>query len=225
MLINDKALAAAMKKCKSGVKVRYDCGAMDILGSDWFAHIDVSRLEDKPRFTLAALVEMLGYIPEGECLEIVKGKKRYEVQDVMFDAVTGEAAGYLTAEDFTSVEKIPLTYGGTLLFQTKGLRVAGVKGGLLETLISASDARYSEELSPLSAETVKHLRLPGLAWIQPQLEGAGIHPVEPEGSESYREIATGRWKWRTAMSEYLDRALEKIDTGLKPAASIDMPIS
>lgn len=193
MLINDKALAAAMKRCKSGVKVRYDCGAMDILGADWFAHIDVSRLEDKPRLTLAALVEMLGYIPEGECLEIVKGKKRYEVQDVMFDAVTGEAAGYLTAEDFTPVEKIPLTYGGTLLFQAKNLRVAGVKGGLLETLISASDARYSEELSSFvcgdgdSTFACRASRGYSPSWRA--LESIRWNQKEPE---SYREIDDGQ---------------------------------
>lgn len=152
MLINDKALAAAMKKCKSGVKIRYYSGRLEVLCDDWYAAVNVAAVEEKPKLTLAAMVEMLGYIPEGDCLEIKKREGEYDAQELLDSAFGSEVTCLMPEPDAVSVERIPLAYGETLLLQTRDLRVVGMKPDVLRVCAFLINSTYSERASTFSCK-------------------------------------------------------------------------
>ena len=69
MIINDKALARVLKRSgKAGFKFCVNGNAIRLVSWDWAARLPIQSSGTENRQTLAALVEMLGYLPgDGEC--------------------------------------------------------------------------------------------------------------------------------------------------------------
>lgn len=80
MIINDKALARTLRRSgTTGFKICVNGSSARLVSWDWAAKIQLSGANEPPKLTLAALVEMLGYIPgDGECGHVCKLKGGWE---------------------------------------------------------------------------------------------------------------------------------------------------
>lgn len=82
MIINEKRLARALKSSGAiGFRLRVIGGRMEIIGADWAAYLQFDVMEEPPKLVLAALVEVLGYLPgSGDCISVSKGKNGWAAQ-------------------------------------------------------------------------------------------------------------------------------------------------
>lgn len=130
MIINDKALARTLKRSgASGFKLRMNGYILELVGWDWAARLTLHSSGEPPRLTLAALVEMLGYIPEtGECGHVYKDKGGWEWQSMAEAVFESEYAG-VSCDNGTSERAVllPIRYGGPLILTLSGrmYRVSG----------------------------------------------------------------------------------------------------
>ena len=97
MVINDKVLARTLKRTgQYGFKFCVNGTAARLVGWDFAARIQLSDTDEPPKMTLAALVEMLGFLPvDGECGHIYIVKNGWEWQDMtpaVFDSDYNELA-------------------------------------------------------------------------------------------------------------------------------------
>lgn len=76
MIINEKRFARALKSAGAvGFRLRVAGPNLELIGPDWAAQICLDIMDEPPKLVLAALVEVLGYLPgTGECLSVCKGK-------------------------------------------------------------------------------------------------------------------------------------------------------
>jgi hypothetical protein len=92
MIIDDGALAKALKReAKAGIKLLADGEVMRLLFGKVRVVLILDIMEKLPKLTLAALVEMLGYIPRNCCIEVHKNKDGYTEQDVLDSAFAAES--------------------------------------------------------------------------------------------------------------------------------------
>lgn len=130
MIINDKALARTLKRSgKTGFKICINGYAARVVSWDWAAKIPLSGSNEPPKLTLAALVELLGYIPgDGECGHVYKTKSGWEWQS-MTEAVFDIEYNQLARKEAGAIGCLPLPigYGGPLILTTeqKMYRVTG----------------------------------------------------------------------------------------------------
>lgn len=78
MIINEKRLARALKSAGAvGFRLRVIGGRMELIGADWAARLQFDVMEEPPKLVLAALVEVLGYLPgSGDCISVTKREGR-----------------------------------------------------------------------------------------------------------------------------------------------------
>ncbi len=132
MIINEKRLARALKSAGAvGFRLRVIGGRMELIGADWAAYLQFDVMKEPPKLVLAALVEVLGYLPgSGDCISVLKGENGWTAQG-MQDAVFGEEfSGYMN-DNFApqACAVLPLRLGAQQLIQTLDRRVFGVGTG------------------------------------------------------------------------------------------------
>ncbi|NCB52207.1 MAG: hypothetical protein EOM54_10040 [Clostridia bacterium] len=131
MIIDDGALAKALKReAKDKIKLMAEGGILRLLFGETRVVLNLNGLDEPPRMTLAALVEMLGYIPAECCIEIIKTKDGYAEQELLGSAFTAESDMF-TAMGLMQAASIPITFRGMLLFQCGDKSVYGAKPGAL----------------------------------------------------------------------------------------------
>lgn len=132
MIINEKRLARALKSSGAiGFRLRVIGGRMEIIGADWAAYLQFDVMEEPPKLVLAALVEVLGYLPgSGDCISVSKGKNGWAAQGMQDEVFSEEFGGYLN-DNFAlqACAVLPLRLGAQQLIQTLDRRVFGVGGG------------------------------------------------------------------------------------------------
>ena len=68
---------------------------MDLLGPGWAASLQLDAMDEPPKIVLAALVEMLGYVPgPGDCLSVSKGKSGWSAQGMQDEVFETEYSTY-----------------------------------------------------------------------------------------------------------------------------------
>ena len=84
MIINDKALARALKRSgKAGFKLCVNGKVIRLVGWDWAARLPLQCPGTENRQTLAALVEMLGYLPvDGMSGHVYRDGNEWYFQDM-----------------------------------------------------------------------------------------------------------------------------------------------
>ena len=96
MAFDDAALERALRaETKGGLTLCGGVSELTVIGCGWMAVIPEIELRDRLRGTLGALVEMLGYIPGMETVQIVRSKGAFVVNTVLPEVVGEEIAGYI----------------------------------------------------------------------------------------------------------------------------------
>ena len=143
MIINEKHLARALKSAGAvGFRLRVAGPKLELIGADWAAQICLDIMDEPPKLVLAALVEVLGYLPgAGDRLSVCKGKSGWAAQYIQ-DAVFSEEFNGYVSEDYAvqPCAVLPLRLGAQQLVQTLDRRVYGLGPGW--SLRDCNDAEY-----------------------------------------------------------------------------------
>ena len=127
MAFNDAALERALRaETKGGLTLCGGVSELTVIGCGWMAVIPEIELRDRLRGTLGALVEMLGYIPGMETVQIVRSKGAFVVNTVLPEVVGEEIAGYIVEEDEEEIRPTGLRLGLDFLMQKKTGEIVGV---------------------------------------------------------------------------------------------------
>lgn len=132
MIINEKRLARALKSSGAvGFRLRTVGGRMDLLGPGWAASLQLDAMDEPPKIVLAALVEMLGYVPgSGDCMSASKGKSGWSAQGMQDEVFETEFSTYFNrsyAERPCAL--LPLRLGAQQLVQTLDEHIYGIGPG------------------------------------------------------------------------------------------------
>lgn len=133
MIINDKALARVLKRSgKAGFKFCVNGNAIRLVSWDWAARLPLQSSGTENRQTLAALVEMLGYLPgDGECGHVYRDGGEWYDQDMteaVFDIEFNQLARSENSDELCCV--LPVQYGfRPLIYTQRGLlyRISGAQ--------------------------------------------------------------------------------------------------
>lgn len=131
MIINDKALARVLKRSgKAGFKFCVNGNAIRLVSWDWAARLPLQSSGTENRQTLAALVEMLGYLPgDGECGHVYRDGGEWYDQDMteaVFDTEFNQLARSENSDELCCV--LSVQYGfRPLIYTQRGLlyRISG----------------------------------------------------------------------------------------------------
>lgn len=127
MAFDDAALERALRaETKGGLTLCGGVSELTVIGCGWMAVIPEIELRDRLRGTLGALVEMLGYIPGMETVQIVRSKGAFVVNTVLPEVVGEEIAGYIAEEDEEEIRPTGLRLGLDFLMQKKTGEIVGV---------------------------------------------------------------------------------------------------
>lgn len=127
MAFDDAALERALRaETKGGLTLCGGVSELTVIGCGWMAVIPEIELRDRLRGTLGALVEMLGYIPGMETVQIVRSKGAFIVNTVLPEVVGEEIAGYIAEEDEEEIRPTGLRMGSDFLMQKKTGEIVGV---------------------------------------------------------------------------------------------------
>ena len=127
MAFDDAALERALRaETKGGLTLCGGVGELTVIGCGWMAVIPEIGLRDRLRGTLGALVEMLGYIPGMETVQIVRSKGAFVVNTVLPEVVGEEIAGYIVEEGEEEIRPTGLRLGMDFLMQKRNGEIAGV---------------------------------------------------------------------------------------------------
>ena len=189
-----KALAAEEK---NGLILSFDGCQVLLIGKEWMACIPQHLLREKYRQTLGHLVEVLGYVPEQELLEIRKAKGEYVVTHPL-QGVIGEHVGHYLGDEKREVKYTGLHRNGRALWQARAGTVYGctMEGPYLKD---------SREVSLTWADTLK--------WTDEntgeELYRATERPREDEATEDLLNLwdHLEAWSW----CEWPENAPDEID--------------
>lgn len=127
MAFDDAALERALRaETKHGLTLYCNGETLTALGYEWMAVVPMDGLRERLRGTLGALVEMLGYIPGMETVQIVRSKGAFVVNTVLPEVVGEEIAGYIVEEDEEEIRPTGLRMGLDFLMQKKTGEIVGV---------------------------------------------------------------------------------------------------
>lgn len=177
MIINDKALAKVLKRSgTTGFKMCVNGNTARLVSWDWAARFQLYGAEEPPKLTLAALVEMLEYIPgDGECGHIYKTKTGWEWQG-MTEAVFDTDYNTLARREQSTLACVllPIRYGGPLVLTLAGKMYRVTGPGSLAADMSAFCFKEPGSLCFGDADSELYIscqrpELPSRTWQQ--LEG------------------------------------------------------
>lgn len=145
-MLNDKQLARAIQAtAKTGLQYRERDGRVDLIGSGWALQTEMLFLQEEGRKTLSKLVEMIGAVPTGCCVEIKKGKDDYYLQQIQEEAFAEDLAHRTVLETTEICRPTQILYQGMRLLQAESRAVIGVTPGALH-LIDAGFLVVDEQL-------------------------------------------------------------------------------
>lgn len=132
MIINEKRLARALKSAGAvGFRLRVAGPNLELIGPDWAARLCLDIMDKPPKLALAALVEVLEYLPgAGDCLSVCKGKSGWAAQYIQDAVFCEEFNGYVS--DHYAAQPcavLPLRLGAQQLIQAPDRRVYAVGAG------------------------------------------------------------------------------------------------
>ena len=122
-MFDDGKLAKALAyEEKAGLVLSFNGEQVTAIGRDWMALFPQDLLRSNYRQTLGHLVEVLGYVPEVETLEIYKAKGEYIVERPLPEVVAEQAADYVDVP-LCEVKYTDLRRFGKMLFQARRGRI------------------------------------------------------------------------------------------------------
>lgn len=135
MFDDGKLAKALVYEEKWGLVLSFDGEQVTAIGRDWMALFPQDLLRSNYRQTLGHLVEVLGYVPEVETLEIYKAKGEYIVERPLPEVVAEQAADYVNVP-LCEVKYTNLRRFGKMLFQARRRRIyaCSMRGPDLATL-------------------------------------------------------------------------------------------
>lgn len=127
MAFEDAALERALRaETKHGLTLCGGESELTVIGCGWMAVIPEIELRDRLRGTLGALVEMLGYIPGMETVQIVRNKGGYLVQPELPETVGEEICGYAGETHTEEIRPTGLRMGLNVLMQKRNGEIVAV---------------------------------------------------------------------------------------------------
>lgn len=112
MAFDDAGLERALRaETKGGLTLCGGVGELTVIGCEWLAILPEIELRDRLRGTLGALVEMLGYIPGMESVQILRQKGAFVVNTLLPEVVGEEIHGYIAERDEEEIRPTGLRLG------------------------------------------------------------------------------------------------------------------
>lgn len=172
MVVNEKRLARSLKSPGTvGFRLRVVSGRIELIGADWAAYLQFDMMEEPPKLVLAALVEVLGYLPgSGDCISVSKGKNGWAAQGMQDEVFETEYSTYFNrsyAERPCAL--LPLRLGAQQLVQTLDEHIYGIGPGWALRESSAASYLQTGCVALSDSESALAVRLsrpdePGPIW-------------------------------------------------------------
>ena len=128
-MIDDKSLKKAFvyaaKHGGAGVWINGESGRVHFWSEVWAAATDAQNMRDHLRESMAAIVEMLGYLPN-KPVKIVKGKGEWLEEPILPEVAEAELTVF-EGDDGTEVFRLPLHWRGASLWQDEDGRLYGCR--------------------------------------------------------------------------------------------------
>ena len=127
MAFDDAGLERTLRaEAKSGLDIQANGVNLTIIGYGWAAVVPLEELRSRLRGTLGALVEMLGYIPEMENVQLWKSKGEFMVQNALPEAFGDSIYEFAGETEEEEIRATPLRMGTAVLMQKRGGEIVGV---------------------------------------------------------------------------------------------------
>lgn len=115
MFDGKRLLKILQREEKSGIILIFSETEMIMLTDGWMAVTTRENLLKEYREVLGHIVEVLGYIPEAECVSILKTKGDYCIEHPLPEVIAENVSAFRVFTDCRPVQYTGLSYGGPLL--------------------------------------------------------------------------------------------------------------
>jgi len=121
-MFNEKRLLKHIEREeKSGIILMFDDFAFTMIADGWMAETLRENLMNRYREVLGHIVEVLGYIPETECVRIRRGKGEWIVEHPIPEVITESVCAYRMFGSDEPLQYTGLHYGGALWQTADGI--------------------------------------------------------------------------------------------------------
>ena len=118
MFDSKRLLKIIEREEKVGITLMFDEIMFTMITDRWLAETTRGRLMDEYREVLGHIVEVLGYIPENECVNILKSKGEYQITHPIPEVITDSICTFKLYSSDEPAQYTGLSYGGSL-YQTR----------------------------------------------------------------------------------------------------------
>ena len=120
-MFDEKRLLKSVQTAeKGGITMSFSGENVYLVGQSWMAVTTWRRIREEYRGLLGHIVEVLGYFPENETVNVRKEKGKYMLSPVLAEVAAGEIAFFCEREREWPVQFTGLHWNGTLVQDQAG---------------------------------------------------------------------------------------------------------